>query len=37
VTQHKFKGNPIRIAGEPPKIGEKAKDFCLVKGDLSRD
>jgi thioredoxin-dependent peroxiredoxin len=36
VTQLTFKGNPIRIAGEPPKIGEKAKDFSLVKGDLSR-
>jgi thioredoxin-dependent peroxiredoxin len=36
MTQLTFKGNPIRIAGEPPKIGEKAQDFSLVKGDLSR-
>lgn len=36
MTQLTFKGNPIQIVGEPPKAGEKAKDFSLVKGDLSR-
>jgi thioredoxin-dependent peroxiredoxin len=36
MAQLTFKGNPIRIVGEPPKVGEKAKDFSLVKGDLSR-
>ena len=36
MAQLTFKGNPIRIVGEPPRVGEKAKDFSLVKGDLSR-
>lgn len=36
MAQLTFKGNPIQIVGEPPKAGEKAKDFSLVKGDLSR-
>jgi len=36
MAQLTFKGNPIQIAGEPPKVGDKAKDFTLVKGDLSR-
>ncbi|MGM0619974.1 MAG: thiol peroxidase [Bacteroidota bacterium] len=36
MSQLTFKGNPIQIAGEPPKVGDKAKDFTLVKGDLSR-
>jgi thiol peroxidase len=36
MAQLTFKGNPIYIVGEPPKAGEKAKDFSLVKGDLSR-
>ena len=29
-------GNEINTIGELPKVGEKAKDFSLVKGDLSR-
>ena len=36
MTHLTFKGNPIHLVGEPPKAGEKAKDFSLVKGDLSR-
>jgi len=36
MAQLTFKGNPIHIVGEPPKVGEQAKDFSLVKGDLSR-
>ncbi len=36
MAQLTFKGNPVRIVGEPPRAGEKAKDFSLVKGDLSR-
>jgi len=31
-----LKGNEINTIGELPKVGEKAKDFSLVKGDLSR-
>lgn len=31
-----LKGNPIQTVGELPQKGEKAKDFSLVKGDLSR-
>ena len=30
-----FKGNTVHIKGEFPKIGEQAKDFTLVKSDLS--
>ena len=30
-----FKGNPVQTNGELPKVGEKAPDFTLVKGDLS--
>lgn len=33
ITLH---GNPVKTVGELPKTGEKAKDFTLVKGDLSR-
>lgn len=33
ITLH---GNPVNTVGELPKTGEKAKDFTLVKGDLSR-
>jgi thiol peroxidase len=36
MAQLTFKGNPIHIVDEPPKVGDKAKDFTLVKGDLSR-
>lgn len=36
MAQLTFKGNPIRIVGDLPKVGGKAKDFSLVKGDLSR-
>jgi thioredoxin-dependent peroxiredoxin len=31
-----LKGNEINTIGELPKVGEKAKDFSLVKGDLSQ-
>jgi thioredoxin-dependent peroxiredoxin len=31
-----LKGNLINTVGELPKVGEKAKDFTLVKDDLSR-
>jgi thiol peroxidase len=30
-----FKGNPIHTAGDLPKVGSKAPDFKLTKGDLS--
>jgi thiol peroxidase len=30
-----FKGTPIRLAGKPPRIGSKAKDFRLAAADLS--
>lgn len=30
-----FKGTPVNTNGELPKVGEKAPDFKLVKGDLS--
>jgi thiol peroxidase len=31
-----LKGNPVKTIGELPKKGEQAKDFTLVKNDLSR-
>jgi len=31
-----LKGNPIHTLGELPNIGDKAKDFELVKNDLSK-
>lgn len=31
-----LKGNPIHTSGELPNIGDKAKDFELVKNDLSK-
>lgn len=31
-----LQGNPIETIGELPKTGEQAKDFTLVKADLSR-
>jgi thioredoxin-dependent peroxiredoxin len=31
----KFKGNPVHTVGELPKVGSKAPDFKLTKGDLS--
>ena len=30
-----FKGNPINTSGDLPKVGSAAKDFKLVKTDLS--
>lgn len=30
-----LKGNPFHTSGNLPKVGEKAKDFTLVKSDLS--
>lgn len=31
----RFKGQPIRTAGELPSVGSKAPDFCLTAVDLS--
>jgi len=31
-----LKGNPINTIGELPKVGEKAKNFTLIKSDLSK-
>lgn len=31
-----LKGNVVNTIGELPKSGEKAKDFTLIKGDLSK-
>jgi thioredoxin-dependent peroxiredoxin len=31
-----LKGNIINTVGELPKVGEQAKDFTLIKSDLSR-
>lgn len=31
-----LKGNAVNTMGELPKVGETAKDFTLVKGDLSK-
>jgi thiol peroxidase len=31
-----LKGNEIHTVGELPKVGEKAPDFTLIKGDLSK-
>ena len=31
----KFKGNPVRVDGTFPKVGDKAPPFKLVAGDLS--
>jgi thiol peroxidase len=36
MAQITLKGNPVNTVGELPNVGEKAKDFTLVKGDLSR-
>lgn len=36
MAQITLKGNAIHTVGELPKKGEKAKDFTLVKDDLSR-
>ncbi|WP_372947363.1 thiol peroxidase [Mariniphaga sp.] len=36
MAQITLKGNPVNTVGELPKKGEKAKDFKLVKDDLSR-
>ena len=30
-----FKGGAVNTVGDPPKVGSKANDFVLVKGDLS--
>jgi len=30
-----FNGSPVKLSGELPKVGTKAPDFTLVKGDLS--
>jgi thioredoxin-dependent peroxiredoxin len=31
-----LKGNPVTTSGEIPKVGEKAKDFTLVKNDMTK-
>lgn len=31
-----LKGNPVTTNGDLPTVGSKAKDFSLVKGDLSK-
>jgi thioredoxin-dependent peroxiredoxin len=31
-----LKGNPVSTSGEIPKVGEKAKDFTLVKNDMTK-
>lgn len=31
-----LKGNTVNTIGELPQVGEKVKDFSLVKGDLSK-
>lgn len=36
MAQITLKGNPVHTVGELPKKGEKAKDFTLVRTDLSR-
>ena len=36
MAQITLKGNPINTVGELPKVGESAKNFVLVKSDLSR-
>lgn len=36
MTQITFKGNKVNTVGNLPEVGEKAKDFSLVKTDLSR-
>lgn len=36
MAQITFKGNKVNTVGNLPKVGEKAKDFSLVKTDLSR-
>ncbi|HPW65556.1 MAG TPA: thiol peroxidase [Salinivirgaceae bacterium] len=35
MTKITFKGNPVSISGNLPKVGTLAPDFSLVKGDLS--
>ena len=30
-----FKGNSVTLAGQPPKVGQKAPDFTLVGTDMS--
>jgi thiol peroxidase len=35
MSNVKFKGNPIRVGGSFPKVGEQAPAFKLVAGDLS--
>ena len=36
MAQITLKGNPIHTVGELPEKGTKAKDFTLIKNDLSR-
>ena len=35
ATSVTFKGNPVELAGEPPKSGDKAPDFQLTANDMS--
>lgn len=36
MTTITLKGNPVTTIGEVPKVGEKAKDFTLVKNDMTK-
>ena len=35
MAETKFKGEPVHLAGDFPKVGMRAQDFVLVKNDLS--
>jgi len=35
MSSVKFKGNPVQVDGQFPKVGDKAPAFRLVAGDLS--
>lgn len=35
MTNVTFKGSAVKLGGTFPKVGDKAKDFTLVKNDLS--
>lgn len=35
MTEVTLKGNPIQVAGTVPQVGQKAKPFSLVGGDLA--
>ena len=35
MAETKFKGMPVHLAGDFPKVGTEAPDFTLIRGDLS--